>query len=298
MRIYAVIVTYNGMQHQWIERCLESLRESSLEVTPIVIDNLSTDGTREFVPCHYPDAIWMPQERNLGFGQANNIGIKYALDHNADFVLLLNQDATISRNALELMAAASDGESLLSPVHLNGDGTRLDEMFRIALKPKDELFYAHLLMGKELKASYETEEICAACWLLPVKVIRKIGGFNPLFFHYGEDNNYYQRLVYHKTKTLLVPNATMCHDRTFYGNEKAFNKNRYHRDVLLITTNINFSFSKVLFQLARLLFRTYSYDRSHYKIGSFAKEMIWTTIHLSSIRNSRRTDKRDGTSWL
>ena len=80
MIIYAIIVTYNAMRRSWIERCLDSLRGSSVPVTPIVIDNGSTDETRTFVPQRYPEAVWLPQEKNLGFGQANNIG--YAMHWN------------------------------------------------------------------------------------------------------------------------------------------------------------------------------------------------------------------------
>ena len=300
MKIFAVIVTYNGMQHDWIGKCLESLEQSTMPVTAIVVDNNSTDGTREYVPEHFPDAVWFPQEKNLGFGQANNLGIKYALDNGADYILLLNQDATIHPDALRLLTDASDGESLLSPVHLNGDGTKLDEMFRISIKPKDGMLFSDLLLNKKLEKSYETGEICAACWLLPADVVRKIGGFNPLFFHYGEDNNYYQRLVYHKVKTLLVPQATMCHDRVFYGNETAFNKNKYRRDVLLITCDINLSLQKRLFQLLRLLVRSYAYElpKHAYKPGSFLREMLWTTFHINTIQASRKKEKDTGLTWI
>ncbi len=299
MKIFAVIVTYNGMQHDWIEICLKSLEQSTMPVTAIVVDNNSADGTREYVPEHFPDAVWFPQEKNLGFGQANNLGIKYALDNGADYILLLNQDATIHPDALRLLTDASDGESLLSPVHLNGDGTKLDEMFRISIKPKDGMLFSDLLLNKKLEKSYETGEICAACWLLPADVVRKIGGFNPLFFHYGEDNNYYQRLVYHKVKTLLVPQATMCHDRQLYGNIEAYKNKLLHRDILFITTDINLSAPKILFFLVRKLIRLYTIERKSYKIGGFTKEILWTLWHITSIHNSRHNDRQAGKlSWI
>ena len=84
MKIYAIIVTYNAMQRGWIDRCMQSLQASTVLATPIIVDNGSTDGTREHIPATYSDIIWMPQDRNLGFGQANNVGIRYALEHNAD----------------------------------------------------------------------------------------------------------------------------------------------------------------------------------------------------------------------
>ena len=129
MKIYAIIVTYNAMRRGWIDRCLNSLYASTIPVTVIVVDNLSTDGTRDHVPEKYPDVIWMPQDKNLGFGQANNIGIQYALEHNADYVLLLNQDAALHHEALQLMLNEADGRSLVTPTHYNGKGDRLACLF-------------------------------------------------------------------------------------------------------------------------------------------------------------------------
>ena len=84
MKIYVIIVTYNAMRNSWIDRCISSLRVSTVPVEIIIVDNDSIDGTREYVPANFPEVIWMPQEKNLGFGQGNNVGIRYALDHRAD----------------------------------------------------------------------------------------------------------------------------------------------------------------------------------------------------------------------
>lgn len=298
-KVFAVIVTYNGMQHHWIEKCLKSLEQSTMPVTAIVIDNNSTDNTCEYVPTFFPNAIWFPQEKNLGFGQANNIGIRYALDNDADYILLLNQDATLHPMALKHLIDACDGESLLSPVHLNGDGTRLDEMFSFSVHKAGGTIVDDILTNKPLAQSYAVGEICAACWLLPANVVRKIGGFNPLFYHYGEDNNYYQRLVFHNVKTLLVPAATMCHDRQLYGNIEAYKNKLLHRDILFITADINLSVTKILFFLARKLIRLYTTERKQYRIGGFTKEMLWTIGHIVTIRKSRDKDRMAGSSsWI
>ena len=127
MKIFAIIVTYNGMK--WLGRTLDSLRVSSVPLTPIVVDNNSSDGSADFVKENYPEAIVFQQDRNLGFGRANNVGFRYALDNGADFVMLLNQDASIEKDSLKYMLEANDGVSMISPVHLNGDGTKLDGSF-------------------------------------------------------------------------------------------------------------------------------------------------------------------------
>lgn len=300
MIIYTIIITYNAMQRNWINRCMESLSKSTVKTTPIIIDNGSTDGTREYVPLNYTDAVWMPQERNLGFGQANNLGMKYALEHQADYILLLNQDATVDPDTIEKMLTVSDGESLISPIHLNGDGTRIDEMFRFSLKQSNNLMNDDLLIRHELAPCYESGEICAACWLMPVSLIKKIGGFNPLFFHYSEDNNYYHRMVYHGVKTLLVPDVHMYHDRKLQGNTEAFNRKRLRRDIILEACNINQGLLKCFWRWFKILIRCYTKDiRNHqYRIGAFTWEILWLIGHSPSIIHSRRKEKKIGLNWL
>lgn len=300
MKIYAIIVTYNAMRRGWIDRCIKSLKESTVSVEPVVIDNRSTDGTREHVPTAYPDAVWMPQDRNLGFGQANNLGLRYALEHKADYVLLLNQDAALAPDAIEKMLAVSDGKSLLSPLHLNGDGTRIDEMFRYSLRQSDSLMNDDLLIRHQLAPCYEAGEICAACWLMPIALIRMIGGFNPLFFHYSEDTNYYHRTKYHHVRTLLVPDTYMYHDRTVQGNMQVFNHNRLHRDLLLEACNINQGFMKCLLKWLKVLVRCYAKDiHAHqYRVGGFTCQLLRLIAQTPSIRRSRKTEKNTGLNWL
>ncbi|MCR5180948.1 MAG: glycosyltransferase family 2 protein [Bacteroidaceae bacterium] len=300
MNIFAIIVTYNAMHRSWIDRCLQSLKRSTTPVIPIVVDNCSTDGTREHVPSHYPDAIWLPQDHNLGFGQANNAGIRYALDHAADYVLLLNQDAAIAPDTIERMLAVSDGESLISPLHLNGDGTRIDEMFRISLKLSTNQMLDDLLIRKTLSDSYESAEICAACWLMPIALIQKIGGFNPLFFHYSEDNNYYHRMIYHGVKTLLVPKAQMYHDRLLQGNMQAFNRKRLRRDLVLEATNIDLSFAKRCTRWLKVLYKCYTRDllQHSYIPGAWCVEMGWLLLHAPTIHHSRKQEKQIQPNWL
>ena len=132
MKIYAIIVTFNAMRNNWIDHCLKSLEDSSTPVVPIVIDNGSTDETRNYVPKRFSSVVWLPQEKNIGFGQANNVGIKYALDHNADYILLLNQDAILAANAIEEMLPYADDKSLVSPLQLSGDGSKLDNQLKNA----------------------------------------------------------------------------------------------------------------------------------------------------------------------
>ena len=99
--IFFVIVTYNAMP--WVDRCLESALNGTKSAEIVVVDNVSKDNTVEYIKANYPQVHLFPQTENLGFGAANNLGIRYALEQGADFVYLLNEDAWIEKNTLEIL---------------------------------------------------------------------------------------------------------------------------------------------------------------------------------------------------
>lgn len=295
MKIYAVIVTYNAMRNSWIEKSLRSLQESTVSIIPIVIDNGSTDETREFVPSHFPEAIWLPQDKNLGFGQANNVGLRYALEHDADYVLLLNQDATIGHDAIEKMIVHSGNNYLFSPLHLNGDGSRLDYSFKKCLAVSDNSMLDDFLIRGKLHSIYTgpSRETCcvipAACWFVPISIIKTIGGFNPLFFHYSEDENYFRRLYYHHIGIMVCPQATMYHDRQVHGNLQMFNSNNILRKMLLVATDINLSFGQQIIWYLRI----FKNSPKHFMVS--LPQLIGK---YGKVRKSRRLEKGTGATWL
>ena len=143
-------------------------------------------------------------------------------------------------------------------------------------------------------------EICAACWFMPKKLIKKIGGFNPLFYHYSEDSNYYKRMLYHQVKTLLVPCATVCHDREIHGNIDVFNSKIIRRELLLNACDINQSFIKIAFKFVQVFYTFYitGHPKHRYKIWTYFKEIGWILGKLNMIINSRKKEKQIGKTWL
>lgn len=302
MKIYAIIVTYNAMRRNWIEQCMRSLKASTIPVTPIVIDNGSTDETRSYVPQYYPDAVWLPQQRNLGFGQANNIGLRHAIAQQADYVLLLNQDATISPDAIEKMLPFCDNQTLISPLHLNGDGTRLDQSFSYCMTLSCTNFMNDIFVEKKLKAVYEVPQshIPAACWLLSVDVVMRIGGFNPLFFHYGEDENYFHRLAFHHIRVKVCTQTAMYHDRAEHGNTTMFYKKQCKRLLLSAATNINLSLPRLILEFVKILKNSYAVylNQKQYRIGDFTVGILWLLANYPKIRSSKTTERNIGLNWL
>ncbi|HBY69943.1 MAG TPA: glycosyltransferase family 2 protein, partial [Flavobacteriaceae bacterium] len=194
-KIYIIIVTYNAMP--WIEKCLATCKGYPI----CVIDNASSDKTVAYIRENYPEIQVLPQQKNLGFGQANNIGIRYAIDQAADYVFLLNQDAYLQEGCIEKLIAVhieNPDYGVISPIHLNGQGDQLDEKFLLYLN-RDKVTNALLLDAFQNNTSsvYPIEFVNAAGWLLSKQTLQTVGGFDPIFFHYGEDDNYCQRIHYH-----------------------------------------------------------------------------------------------------
>ena len=98
IKILAIVVTYNGME--WIDRCLDSLLCSTLRPDVFVVDNGSTDGTQEYVHSHFPEVFFRQNETNLGFGRANNIGLRFAIEGGYSHVYLMNQDAWVEPDTI------------------------------------------------------------------------------------------------------------------------------------------------------------------------------------------------------
>ncbi len=202
MKTLVIIVSYNF--ERWIKPCLESLLQSKERVSVIVIDNHSQDHTVERIQKEYPDVHLIANQENWGFGKANNLGFHIALQEDYDYVFLLNQDAWIEPNTIGSMIEVSHKHpefGILSPVHLTGDKQHIDSGFPIQELPN---------MG--------TNEVCeipfvnAAMWLIPCNVLKRIGGFSPLFYHYGEDVDWVNRLHYHGYKVGYCLTFG-CHDR-------------------------------------------------------------------------------------
>lgn len=206
-RILTIIVTYNGMK--WIDRCLGSLSVSQEPSDVFIVDNGSDDGTPEYVSEHFPEAMVYVSNVNLGFGKANNIGLEYALKHGYEYVYLLNQDAWVQSDTISCLVEAMEADpsyGILSPLQMTASMTAPDPRF--AVKCLDRPLYTYL-KGR----IYDVPFVMAAHWLISRRCVETVGGFSPAFRHYGEDDNYIHRAVYHGFKVGFAGGVHAVHDR-------------------------------------------------------------------------------------
>jgi GT2 family glycosyltransferase len=239
IKVLVIIVSYNF--ERWINRCLGSLHQTSFPIDVVVVDNCSQDATVQMITTNYPEVRLIVNTRNLGFGQANNIGIKIALQEGYDAVFLLNQDAWIAPKTIGLLVELYQKNpqfGVLSPVHLTGKGDKPDYGFSVytGINKLTELSNTENLV--------KVPFVNAAFWLIPTSVLRTVGGFSPLFYHNGEDKDYVNRLKYYGYFVGYAPAAFAYHDRE---NRPVSCESmlRMERNYLLTEySNINYSFSK------------------------------------------------------
>jgi N-acetylglucosaminyl-diphospho-decaprenol L-rhamnosyltransferase len=97
-KICVIVITYNGAK--WVEGCFGSLMQSSVPLNIIAVDNASSDNTVALIKNKFAGVALIESGTNLGFGKANNIGLKRAAEDNADFIFLLNQDAFVKPDTI------------------------------------------------------------------------------------------------------------------------------------------------------------------------------------------------------
>lgn len=295
MKIICIIVTYNGMR--WIDKCINSILSSTIPLDIFVVDNCSTDGTIDYLDSISSSIILNKQEVNLGFGQANNLGIRYAIENNYDYVLLLNQDAYLKKDTIEKLLPHIGKNCIYSPIHINGKESRIDKNFKKITIDSNASIVDDLVLGID-NSPYEVLGVNAACWFSSVEVYRSIGGFNPLFHHYGEDSNYICRMHYHKYGFYIVLHSYVIHDRNNYGNEGIYKKDQLTRSFLRVATDINSSFF-VRFKGYLLVFLSQIVHIGLMATFFQLPSAIWCIAYKhNKIRASRRREKELGQNWL
>lgn len=101
-KVVIIILNWNGWRDT--VECLESiLRNDYPNYQVIVVDNGSTDGSVRRIKEKFPYITLIETGSNLGYAGGNNVGISYALEQGADYVLILNNDTTIEPTTLTAM---------------------------------------------------------------------------------------------------------------------------------------------------------------------------------------------------
>jgi N-acetylglucosaminyl-diphospho-decaprenol L-rhamnosyltransferase len=216
-----VVVTYNAGGH--VERCLESVVGGPHDV--IVVDNASTDGTKELVRERFPSVRLIELPENIGFGAANNAGMEAA---DGDYYLLLNSDAQPVGDGIDRLVAfaeATPGVGVAGPRLLSPDGRvqksvrGFPTLWRLAteyfflrkLAPGSRLLNDFYGAGFNYRVRREAEFLMGAVLLLRREAVEEVGGFDPSFFMFSEEVDLCYRLRAAGWAVEFTPEAEFVH---------------------------------------------------------------------------------------
>lgn len=197
--VTVVVVAYNSAAV--IGECLRSLSRAA---RVIVVDNASTDDTREAARAALPSVEIIENPLNMGYGTANNIGFERS---RTPYTLLLNPDAVVEDGTLEKLAAAGKEypeAAVLAP---------------LLIGPEGELELYVMGFGETTHRRQETPPdgdmctgfIMGAAMLWRMDAWRRLGGFDEAIFLYGEDTDLALRATAAGDSMILVPDARVRH---------------------------------------------------------------------------------------
>jgi GT2 family glycosyltransferase len=199
LRILCIIVNYNG--RELLRRCLERIVHrvrvpAGCTLDVLVVDNASTDGSREAIATEFPQVTVTNTGANLGGSGGFRTGLQFALDHGYDFVWLSDNDAFPSRRVLEKYVAATRqlGEDVVLGgtmyvaerprlIHEAGAAFARNGSLTIKLELHNEPSTPTL---RRTRCLTETDFLPFASIFFPVPLVRRIGLPQDLFLHYDD----------------------------------------------------------------------------------------------------------------
>ncbi len=213
--ILVVLVAWNG--RKWLPRSIDSvLADLSRHDHLIVIDNGSRDDTDDWLKATCGDRIEVITNHwNRGFARACNQGLREAVERGFRATLILNQDTWFAPGFLDalravLLRSEEQGIGMVGPVHYGyGENDGLDPAFAAQLR--EEGIPAERLGDHEW---LPTVTQIGAAMLIPVGSVRRIGGFDPVYFAYAEESDFIRRLRFHGLSCGIVTGAILHHHHT------------------------------------------------------------------------------------
>ncbi len=240
-----VVLAWNNYEDT--AECLASLRKLNYRRYEIVlVDNGSTDGTPERVRSEFPEVTVIENGANLGVPRGYNVGFRYALEHGADHVFMINNDTTVDPMLLDYLVKAAQAPSagILSPIVYY-----YDQPNRVwASGARYRRFPPAIVMETRVFSDVQQLEYAISCGLLITRrAFERAGLFDENYRFFWDDYDFSQRVRDAELTILQVPQAKMWHkvSRTtapgselfwqVHGESGAIFHRRHRRNALLST---------------------------------------------------------------
>lgn len=221
-----LVVSYNT--REMTRACLSSIKQGAPRTSyeTIVVDNASSDGSAAAIAEHRDVTHFIPSPKNLGFAAANNLAAEHA---RGDYILLLNPDTLVLEGAISNLvdfakrtpeARLWGGRTIFADGSLNPTNCfrrlTLWNLFcrtsgLTGIFPRSELFNPEYYGDWDRSTEREVDVVTGCFLLIPTTLWRKIGGFDPAYFMYGEEAHLSLVAREHGARPRVTPTATIIH---------------------------------------------------------------------------------------
>jgi GT2 family glycosyltransferase len=209
-KVFIIILNYNGKE--FIKKMLSSvLRINYPNFEVVLVDNNSKDGSFEFVKREFSKITLIKNSENLGFSAGNNIGIEYALERGAKYILLLNYDTEVEKKFLTPLIETMEGDEkigIASPIIMEEGGLKIwfsgGRIDWFKMKSFHE--------NNDKKNNYFGSSYLSGCtMLIRSEVFRQIGLFDEDYFLYWEDVDFSVRAKKAGFRLVICPQSRIIH---------------------------------------------------------------------------------------
>ena len=274
MDVSIIIVNYNTKE--LILNCIQSIYEKTIGIDYeiIVVDNASVDGSQNMVMDIFKDVKLIYLKENIGFGRANNEGVKIATGKN---ILFLNSDTILLNNAIKTLSDFLNNNAKIGACggNLYDENLKPTHSYRrIFPSVLYELNYLldrvpeKILFGRNSEHNYSNKTISVAYvtgadLMIKRTVIEKIGCFLDVFFMYFEETDLCLRIKKAGFQVFSVPEARIQHLECKSFNNETVNIKRISLSEASRQIYYTINYSKVYREIANyiyntnILFRTY-----------------------------------------
>lgn len=262
-RIVVIILNWNGLDDTL--ECLHSVMRIDYPSYDIyVADNGSTDGSIPGIRAQFPALKLIENGANLGFAEGNNRAIQQAIDTDAEFVLLLNNDTVIDSNLLSAFVRAAemfpDGGVFGPKIYHYGEKEKI--WYAGGYWDASTLSFEEKGAGCRDEGQFdqlaETEWVIGCAMFIRADVFRKIGLLEAKFFLNSEEIDFCSRAQRAGFSCVFVPDAQVWHKISVsFGGEHSPMKEYFSARNRLLWAKRNASYSlrlRIHISTARNLF--------------------------------------------
>lgn len=191
-KVAAVVVTYN--RKELLKECIEALKASTCSVDVIIVDNNSTDGTKEYIADLIgKDVIYKRLKKNLGGAGGFSAGMKYAVKKGYEYVWIMDDDTIVKKDTLEVLLKAKDeisddfGFISSSVKWIDGSDCKMNmQTYKTNITDYEKTYAA--------KGIYPVKAATFVSLLFSSDAIKQIGLPLKEYFIWGDDKEYTLRM--------------------------------------------------------------------------------------------------------